>query len=94
MMNGFSKIVCGLDKVSRFEIAGFGYSSLESVDNQIVCLMRVLLAVSALIITFIDPTSPDRWVETTYAVLIGYCLYSVILYFWAIVSASIFYRNC
>jgi hypothetical protein len=88
MMDGFSKIIRRVDKGGRFEIAGFGYSSLESVDNQIVCLMRLLLAVSALAITFIDPTSPDRFLEITYTVLIGYCLYSAILYFLSRRSAS------
>lgn len=83
MMNGSSKMVRGFDLHSRFETRNFGYSSLESVDNRIVCLMRVLLAVSALLITFIDPTSPDRFSEITYAVLIGYCLYSILLYFLA-----------
>ena len=70
MTNGFPKKVRELDKKSS-AAAGFNYSSLESVDNQIVCLMRVLLAVSALAITLIDPSSPDQWINTTYAVLIG-----------------------
>ncbi len=94
-MNGFSKIVRKFDKESRFEIADYGYSSLESVDNQIVCLMRVLLSVSALVITFIDPTSPDRFIETTYAILIGYCLYSAMLYFlsWRAISLVLINTN-
>ena len=94
-MNGFSKIVRKFDKESRFEIADYGYSSLESVDNQIVCLMRVLLSVSALVITFIDPTSPDRFIETTYALLIGYCLYSAMLYFlsWRAISLVLINTN-
>ncbi len=83
MKNGFSKIIRGFDKERRIEITGFGYSSLESVDDQIICLMRLFLAVPALVVTFIDPTSPDRYVEITYAVLIGYCLYSAILYLLA-----------
>ena len=57
-----------------------GYLSVESVHNQIVCLMRLMLAVSALIITFIAPTSPTRLIEIAYAILIGYCFYSAILY--------------
>ena len=95
MMNGFSKMIREFDKESRFEIAGSGYSSLESVDDRIVCLMRVLLAVSALVITFIDPTSPDRFIETTYAILIGYCLYSAMLYFlsWRAISLVLINTN-
>lgn len=81
MWNGLLKIIHGLNKKSLFENADFNYSSLESVDNRIVCLMRLLLAVLALIITFVDPTSPDRLVEITYFVLLAYCIYSAILYF-------------
>jgi signal transduction histidine kinase len=88
MTNGFPKKVRELDKKSS-AAAGFNYSSLESVDNQIICLMRVLLAASALAITFIDPTSPDRWVEVTYAVLVGYCLYSAALYLLSRRAASL-----
>jgi signal transduction histidine kinase len=87
-MVGFSKIVRAFDKENRLETGGFGYASLESVDNQIVCLMRMLLAISALIITIIDPTTPERFVEITYTVLIAYCIYSAILYFLARQSAE------
>lgn len=81
MANGFIKKVREFNKKNTATAdGGDGYSSLESVDNQIVCLMRVLLAASALTITLIDPSSPDRWIEATYAVLIGYCLYSAAVY--------------
>ena len=88
MMNGFSKMVRGFDLDSRFKIGGFSYSSLESVDNRIVCLLRLLLAVAALVINFIDPTSPVRFSQIIYAVLIGYCLYSIVLYFLSRRAAS------
>ncbi len=42
--------------------------------------MRLLLSVSALLITLFDPTSPDRFVEITYLTLIGYCIYSLTIH--------------
>ena len=83
MMDSFSKMVLRSDSDSRFETGDCGYSSIESVDNRIVCLMRIMLAVSALVVIFIDPISPHRFSELTDAVLISYCLYSIFLYFWA-----------
>lgn len=88
MRNGFLEIIHGFDKKSLLENAGFNYSSAESVNNRIICLMRLLLAASGLVITFIDPTSPDRFVEITYCALIGYCLYSGILYYLSLRDKS------
>ncbi len=82
------KINHGLNKKSLSENAGFDYSFIESVNNRKICLMRLLLAISALAITFIDPTSPDRFVEITYFVLFGYCIYSTILYFLSLGDKS------
>ena len=82
-MTKISEIFQGFTKFRRFNFTGFRNSSLESVDDKIIGLMRILLAVSALVITFIDPTSPDRFVETTYAILIGYCIYSAVLYLFS-----------
>lgn len=42
--------------------------------------MRLVLALSALVIIYIDPLEPDRLVEITYGALILYTLYSVVLY--------------
>jgi len=55
-------------------------SSLESVDAQMISLMRLILALSALIIIYIDPSEPDRFVAITYAALIVYTSYSAILF--------------
>lgn len=88
MRNGFLETIYGFDKKSPPENVGFNYSFLESVNNRKICLMRFLLAVSALIITFIDPTSPDRFIEITYFALLGYCTYSAILYFLSLRDKS------
>jgi signal transduction histidine kinase len=82
-MNGFSKIFGGIGEQSPVVNAAFSYSSVESVNNQVVCLMRVLLTVAALVISFIDQPVPDRFVYATYLILISYCLYSLVLYFLA-----------
>jgi signal transduction histidine kinase len=44
-------------------------------------LMRLTLAVSALLIIYIDPAEPDRFVTLTYASLIVYVVYSAVIYF-------------
>ena len=43
-------------------------------------LMRLTLAVSALVIIWIDPSEPNRLVEITYAALIVYVIYSAAVY--------------
>lgn len=42
--------------------------------------MRVVLASSALVVIYIDPFEPDRFVALTYITLAGYVVYSVLLY--------------
>src|SRR5438094_530699 len=46
--------------------------SLESVDAQMISLMRFILALSGLIIIYIDPSELDRFVAVTYAALVVY----------------------
>jgi signal transduction histidine kinase len=46
--------------------------------------MRVVLALSALFVTYVDPAEPSRFVEFTYLALIGYGIYSVILYVFSV----------
>jgi signal transduction histidine kinase len=50
------------------------------VDDRMVCLMRLVLAVSALVIVYLDPAEPNRLVRETYAALVLYTLYSAALY--------------
>src|SRR5215212_7245977 len=45
-----------------------------------VCLMRLVLAVSALVIVYLDPAEPNRLVPVTYTALVLYTLYSAALY--------------
>ncbi|PYV37616.1 MAG: hypothetical protein DMG06_27610 [Acidobacteria bacterium] len=55
-------------------------STTESVDNRMIASMRLILALSLLLIIYIDPTQPDRYVPVTDATLFLYVAYSVILY--------------
>ena len=56
------------------------YAALESVDDRMIGLMRLTLALSALIIIFIDPSEPNRLVALTYASLVVYVIYSAAVY--------------
>jgi signal transduction histidine kinase len=47
-------------------------------------LMRLILALSALLIIYIDPSEPDRFVALTYGALVAYSLYSAVLYFLSV----------
>jgi signal transduction histidine kinase len=51
-----------------------------SVDDRLICSMRLLLACSALAIIFIDPSEPDRLVFVTYSALFFYVAYSGLMY--------------
>ena len=56
-------------------------SLLESVDDRMVCRMRLILALSALLIIYIDPSQPDRHVTITYGALLLYSAYSAVIYY-------------
>jgi signal transduction histidine kinase len=58
-----------------------------SVDDRLVCLTRLILACSALVITFIDPSEPDRLVYITYGALCLYVAYSATVYLLALRAA-------
>src|SRR5438132_8931786 len=45
-----------------------------------VCAARLILALSALVIIYIDPSEPDRLVGLTYTALILYTIYSAVIY--------------
>lgn len=53
------------------------------VDNAIIALMRLILALAALLIIYFDPAEPDRYVTVTYATLALYVVYSAALYLLA-----------
>jgi signal transduction histidine kinase len=69
--------------VQRSRTTDIGYQSagLESVDDRMISLMRLILALSALLITYIDPLEPDRLVVVTYGSLLIYSVYGAILYY-------------
>ncbi len=50
------------------------------IDLRLICAMRLVLALSALTVNYVDPSEPNRFVELTYLALIGYGIYSLILY--------------
>jgi signal transduction histidine kinase len=53
---------------------------IESLDERLVNVTRFILALSALIIIYVDPSEPDRLVDITYAALALYSVYSGIVY--------------
>jgi hypothetical protein len=52
----------------------------DGVSMRMIALMRLILAVSALLIIYIDPAEPDRYVMITYLALTLYSLYSAAIY--------------
>ena len=60
------------------------YSSAEALpprlDIKMISAMRVLLALSALTIIYIDPLEPSRLVGVTYFALLAYSVYSLLVY--------------
>jgi signal transduction histidine kinase len=55
--------------------------TIESLDERLVNLTRFVLALSALIIIYVDPSEPDRLVKITYTTLALYTVYSAFVYF-------------
>lgn len=64
--------------------------TIESVDERLVNFARFVLAVSALIIIYLDPSEPDRLVNVTYTTLALYSVYSGVVYFLCLRGESIF----
>ena len=50
-----------------------------SVEDRLIAGMRLVLAMSALLIIWLDPLQPDRLVNITYTALVLYSLYSAII---------------
>jgi signal transduction histidine kinase len=55
-------------------------STSWSHDDDRIAALRIVLAASALLIIYIDPAEPNRYVALTYTSLVCYALYSVTLY--------------
>lgn len=49
-------------------------------DEPMIATMRLILASAGLLIIYIDPAQPDRYIALTYTVLILYIAYSLFLY--------------
>jgi signal transduction histidine kinase len=54
---------------------------VESVGARMVNTMRIVLAFSALAVIHVAPAGPERLATLTYAALIAYCAYGVVLYY-------------
>lgn len=63
------------------------------VDLRRISALRVVLALSALFVTYVDPFAPDRFVEFTYLALIGYGVYSLVIYLLAVRHAALLPLN-
>lgn len=55
-------------------------SSMRSVDDRMIAAMRLLLALAALVVIYIDPSEPNRYVTATYTALTLYVVYSTALW--------------
>jgi signal transduction histidine kinase len=76
-----------MDQRFRERDVGHQSAGLESVDDRMISLMRLILALSALLITYIDPSEPDRLVAVTYAALVVYSVYGAVLYYLSLRGA-------
>ena len=63
------------------------------VDLRRISALRVVLALAALFVTYVDPSAPDRFVGFTYLALIGYASYSFVIYFLAVRHAQVLPLN-
>lgn len=63
---------------------------IASVDDRMIGVMRLILASSALLIIYIDPSEPDRLVNVTYASLVLYVVFSAGLYFLSLLKPGRF----
>lgn len=53
---------------------------IGTLDGSMIGLMRLILASAALLVIYIDPSEPDRFIAATYTALILYVAYSLFLY--------------
>ena len=64
--------------------------TIEAVDERLINLTRFVLALSALIIIYVDPSEPNRLVNITYTTLALYTVYSVSVYVLSLRRQSVF----
>jgi signal transduction histidine kinase len=58
--------------------------SEDWIDLRLICAMRAVLALAALLVIYVDPSEPNRFVVPTYLALTGYTIYSVAIWLLAI----------
>ena len=58
-------------------------ASLESISERGIAAMRLIFAAVALVVVYIDPSEPDRYVAVTYTTLALYVAYSAMLFAYA-----------
>lgn len=58
-----------------------GTSSLKPTDTDLISQIRVGLALSTLLVIYIDPSEPQRFETLTYGTLILFSVYSLVVYF-------------
>src|SRR6266511_1542551 len=54
------------------------------IDLRMISAMRAVLAVAALLVIYVDPSEPDRFVVPTYLALTGFGIYSIVIWLLAI----------
>lgn len=64
--------------------------TIDSLDERLVNFTRCVLALSALIIIYVDPSEPDRVVNITYTTLALYTVFSASVYFLCRRHQSVF----
>ncbi len=79
-----------LNQQARIKTRPMERQTIESVDERLVNVTRFVLALSGLIIIYVDPSEPDRLVNITYATLALYTVYSAVVYFLGGRDQSIF----
>src|SRR5262245_58391060 len=55
-------------------------STTRAMDDRMIAALRFVFATAALLIIYIDPSEPDRYVAITYAALVLYVVYSAVLW--------------
>jgi signal transduction histidine kinase len=67
-------------RVRRIKAGRESPALLQAVDDRMIGLVRLLLALASLIIIFIDPSEPDKNVALTYLSLVLYTVFSAAVY--------------
>jgi hypothetical protein len=55
------------------------YSPLQSCSERLIAAARIILAISALLVIWLDPSQPTRHEGIAYAALWGYIMYALAL---------------